>query len=53
MKVLVSNGSYRFHLAPLAVELSRMGILEELLVAGWPLGWQKDLAYSFSSNAGV
>ncbi len=53
MKVLVSNGSYRFHLAPLAVELSRMGILEELLVAGWPLGWQKALANKFSSNAGV
>ena len=53
MKVLVSNGSYRFHLAPLAVELSRMGILEELLVAGWPLGWQKALANSFSANAGV
>lgn len=53
MKVLLSNGSYRFHLAPLAVELSRRGVLQELLVAGWPLGWQKALAKPFSSHAGV
>lgn len=37
-RVVVSNGAYRFHLAPLAAELERMGILARLFTAGYPKG---------------
>jgi glycosyltransferase involved in cell wall biosynthesis len=37
-RVVVSNGAYRFHLAPLAAELERMGLLARLFTAGYPKG---------------
>jgi glycosyltransferase involved in cell wall biosynthesis len=38
LRVVVSNGAYRFHLAPLASELERMGVLSRLFTAGYPKG---------------
>lgn len=38
LRVVVSNGAYRFHLAPLAAELDRMGLLARLFTAGYPKG---------------
>ena len=37
-RVVVSNGAYRFHLAPLAAELERLGTLARLFTAGYPKG---------------
>jgi glycosyltransferase involved in cell wall biosynthesis len=37
-RVVVSNGAYRFHMAPLASELERMGVLSKLFTAGYPKG---------------
>ena len=45
-RVVISNGSYKFHLAPLAVEMERRGRLAAFLAAGWPIGWQKKFAES-------
>lgn len=39
MKVVVSNGTYRFHLAPLASELEKRGALSALLTGGYPKGF--------------
>jgi hypothetical protein len=38
MRVVVSNGTYRFHLAPLAAELARKGILSALITGAYPKG---------------
>lgn len=38
MRVVVSNGTYRFHLAPLAAELARQGILSALITGAYPKG---------------
>ena len=38
MKVVVSNGTYKFHLAPLASELQKSGILKAFFTAGYPKG---------------
>lgn len=48
--VTISNGSYKFHLAPLAAELARRNRDVRLLVAGWPVGWQKRFAKQFRGN---
>lgn len=52
-KILVSNGSYRFHLAPLAAELCQLGYDVHLLVAAWPYGWQKRIASLLPATAQV
>ena len=44
IKVVISNGLNRFHLAPLAAEISKSNYLSSLVVAGWPIGIQKTLA---------
>jgi glycosyltransferase involved in cell wall biosynthesis len=42
MKAVISNGTYRFHLAPLAAEMHRMGHLSALLTGGYPKGiWRQ------------
>lgn len=52
MRAVLSNGFNRFILAPLAVEIQRHGALAGLLTAGWPTGWQRQLARAFpGSNA--
>ncbi len=38
MKAVVSNGSYKFHLAPLAAELARKGQLSAFFTAAYPKG---------------
>ena len=38
MRTVISNGTYRFHLAPLAAEMHRMGRLTALLTGGYPKG---------------
>ncbi|NDC78650.1 MAG: hypothetical protein EBZ67_12370, partial [Chitinophagia bacterium] len=38
MRVVISNGTYRFHLAPLAAELARVGILSALITGTYPKG---------------
>lgn len=38
IRAVVSNGAYRFHLAPLASELERMGALSRMFTAGYPKG---------------
>lgn len=38
MRVVVSNGTYRFHLAPLAAELARQGLLSALITGAYPKG---------------
>jgi len=43
-RVVVSNGSYRFHLSTLAAELSRSGHLAALITGGYPKGfWKRSL----------
>jgi glycosyltransferase involved in cell wall biosynthesis len=52
VRAVLSNGFNRFHLAPLAGEIQRHGALVGLLTAGWPKGWQRQLARTFPrSNA--
>lgn len=51
MKVVISNGFNRFHLAPLAAELQHHGKLLGLFTAGWPKGWQQYVAEAFPRNA--
>jgi len=51
MKSLVSNGGYKFHLAPLAAELEKRNCLAGLITAGWPSKWQRKIAEAFPSNA--
>jgi glycosyltransferase involved in cell wall biosynthesis len=42
MRAVISNGTYRFHLAPLAAEMHRMGHLSALLTGGYPKGvWRR------------
>lgn len=42
MRAVISNGTYRFHLAPLAAEMYRMGHLSALLTGGYPKGiWRR------------
>jgi glycosyltransferase involved in cell wall biosynthesis len=42
MRTVISNGTYRFHLAPLAAEMYRMGHLSALLTGGYPKGiWRQ------------
>lgn len=44
MRVVISNGTYRFHLAPLAAEMHRMGFLSALFTGGYPKGrWREVL----------
>lgn len=40
LRIVVSNGGYRFHLAPLAAELDARGVLAGFITAGWPSGVQ-------------
>jgi glycosyltransferase involved in cell wall biosynthesis len=53
MLVLISNGGYKFHLAPLASELNKYGLLKGLITAGWPKRWQTRLLKPFSQSAHV
>ncbi len=48
MRVVVSNGTNRFQLAPLAASLQQAGLLVGFFVAGWPIGWQRRLAQRFN-----
>jgi glycosyltransferase involved in cell wall biosynthesis len=42
IQTVISNGTYRFHLAPLAAEMHRMGCLSALLTGGYPKGiWRQ------------
>lgn len=50
LKIVVSNGSYKFHLAPLAAELDKVGILAGFITAGWPSGWMRWLAMKFPKS---
>lgn len=43
MRVVISNGTYRFHLAPLAAELAREGILSALITGAYPKGGLKHM----------
>ena len=36
MKILLSNGSNKFHLAPLASQLQQIGVLDGFITSGWP-----------------
>jgi len=46
MRVVVSNGTNRFHLAPLAAELERRGMLSALVTGGYPKGaWARLLRH--------
>lgn len=47
MKVVISNGLNKFHLAPLAAEMARRKVLAGLITAGYPIGWQRSLAERF------
>lgn len=49
---LVSGGSYKFHMAPLAAELAATGSLTGYITAGWPSGYQEQLAKLFPQNPG-
>ncbi|RYE55496.1 MAG: glycosyltransferase [Sphingobacteriales bacterium] len=49
-RIVISNGGYKFHLAPLSVEMYRAGILAGFLTAGWPRGWQKWVAKRFPNS---
>jgi len=52
MKIVVSAGSYKFHMAPLAAELGKAGFLSSFITAGWPIGWQKFVANLFPRSPG-
>ena len=42
MRTVISNGTYRFHLAPLAAEMHRRGHLSALFTGGYPMGiWRE------------
>ena len=43
IKTVISNGTYRFHLAPLAAEMHRKGWLKALLTGGYPKGMWRQL----------
>ncbi|WP_082968653.1 glycosyltransferase [Perlucidibaca aquatica] len=53
LKAIVSNGSYKFHLAPLASELSKRDHLAAFLTAGYPGAAIRKFAYFFSGNASL
>ncbi len=44
MKVVVSNGSFKFHLAPAAAELHRHGALDRFISGAYPAAWVRSLA---------
>ena len=44
IKSIISNGSYKFHLAPLASELSKTGELAAFFTAGYPKGWLHEIS---------
>lgn len=52
LTILLSGGSYKFHMAPLAAELDKAGQLAAYVTAGWPKGWQLRIAELFSSSTG-
>jgi glycosyltransferase involved in cell wall biosynthesis len=52
MKIVISAGSYKFHLSPLAVEIAKRGQLAVFITAGWPIGWQKWIAELFPKSRG-
>lgn len=43
MRTIISNGTYRFHLAPLASEIHRLGHLSALFTGGYPKGIWRDI----------
>ena len=51
MKVVISGGSYKFHLSPLAAEIAKNDQLGRFITAGWPNGWQRRLAQLFPNSA--
>jgi glycosyltransferase involved in cell wall biosynthesis len=53
MKILVSNGSHKFHLATLAAELSNMGNDVRLMTTLWPKEWRATLARGFPASSGA
>jgi glycosyltransferase involved in cell wall biosynthesis len=53
MRVVVSNGTNRFQLAPLAASLQQAGVLEAFFAAGWPVGWQARVASFFGNSPTV
>jgi glycosyltransferase involved in cell wall biosynthesis len=46
MRTVISNGTYRFHLAPLAAEMHRRGHLSALFTGGYPMGIWRDVCRS-------
>jgi glycosyltransferase involved in cell wall biosynthesis len=50
MKVVISNGLNKFHLAALAAEMARRKVLAGLITAGYPIGWQRSLAERFARH---
>jgi len=53
MRVIVSNGSNKFHLAPLSAELAEHGVLAGFLTAGWPTPLVRRIACRFRSHPSV
>jgi glycosyltransferase involved in cell wall biosynthesis len=51
MTVVISNGSKKFHLAPLAAEMAKAKLLSGFLTAGWPSGWMKWIAACFPRSS--
>lgn len=52
MRITLSGGAYKFHLTPLASEISKRGQLLLFITAGWPYGIQKIIADLFPKSAG-
>lgn len=53
MKILTSNGSNKFYLASLSVELARKGMLAGMLTSGWPTKEASWVARPFKRNAAI
>lgn len=53
MRILVSNGSNQFHLAPLSAELSKRGCLAGMITSGWPTPMTAAVAKLFQDNPAV
>jgi glycosyltransferase involved in cell wall biosynthesis len=52
MKIIISSGSNKFHLSPLASEMAKKGKLAIFITAAWPTGWQKKIANLFPKSPG-
>lgn len=53
LKIVISNGGFKFHLAPAAAELAEMNLLDAFITAGYPTNTFKRLFNKNTSHAAI